>query len=237
MVQTIEVTGFGPVTIYRRKGMRSVRISVTQAGNVRLSLPFNVSLQKGLAFLQTKKDWVAKHATEPLALDDGAHIGKTATLFLHTGSGTKIKSVRKPNQLHVYIPADMGYDDVQNKLQKSAKKLLIEQSGSMLLPRLNTYAKSGGYSVRTSSITLLKSRWGSCNSANDIVLNGYLVQLSWECIDYVIWHELSHTKHHNHSDSFWQELSKHVPNYKQVRKSLKQYPTAVFDSREFSSQV
>lgn len=237
MIQKIEVTGIGPVTVYRRKGMRSIRISVSQSGVIKLSLPFNVSLQKGLAFLQTKKDWVTKHAPEPLALDDGATIGRSHTLRLHTGTGTKLKSVRIANELHVYVPEHLNFDEVQTKLQKSAKKLIVEQAEALLLPRLQTIADASDYHMRSSSIALLKSRWGSCNSTNDIVLNGYLVQLPSACIDYVIWHELAHTKYHDHSDAFWQEVAKHMPNYKTIRKLLKKYPTAVFDSRENSEQV
>ncbi len=237
MVQIIEVAGIGSVTIYRRKGMRTIRISVGQNGVTRLSLPHSVSLKKGLDFLQTKQGWVVKHSTEPISLDDGSPLGKNAVLKLHTGTGTKIKSVRKPGQLHVYIPEDMNYVDVQAKLQKSAKKLLIEQSEQLLLPRLSAYAGAGGYKINNINIKLLKSRWGSCSNFNDIVLNGYLVQLPWEYIDYVIWHELSHSVHHNHSTNFWNELSKHVPNYKKIRVALKKYPTAVFDWREFSTVV
>jgi len=235
MIQNVEVPGIGPVTIARRRGMRTIRISVAQNGVVKLSLPFSVSLKKGLDFLHDKKDWIAKHTVEPLALDDGAMLGKQATLYLHTGSGQKIKSVRKTNELHVYIPEGMMHDDVQKKLQTSTKKILIEQSQNLLLPRLQEFAKQGGYTVKSGTIALLKSRWGSCSSHNDIVLNGYLIQLPWNCIDYVIWHELAHTKHHNHSDSFWSEVAKHVPNYKDLRKKLKTYPTSVFDGREFSA--
>lgn len=237
MVQNIEVAGIGPVTVHRRKGMRSIRISVAQTGVVKLSLPFNVSLQKGLEFLQTKKDWVNKNAPEPLALDDGAYIGRGYVLRLHIGSGSKIKSVRKTNELHIYVPENMDYAQVQTKLQNSAKKLLIEQAEALLLPRLQLFAKTGDYKIKTSSIALLKSRWGSCSSANDIVLNGYLVQLPLSYIDYVIWHELAHTKHHNHGDAFWRQVQIHVPDYKTIRKALKKYPTAVFDSREINTVV
>ena len=51
------------------------------------------------------------------------------------------------------------------------------------------------------------------------------------CIDYVILHELAHTKYHDHSREFWNEVAKHMPDYKARRTLLKKYPTSVFDVR------
>jgi predicted metal-dependent hydrolase len=52
-------------------------------------------------------------------------------------------------------------------------------------------------------------------------LNSELMKYSIDKLDYVIVHELSHFIHFNHSKSFWQLVSKYCPNYKQIRKELK----------------
>ena len=71
-------------------------------------------------------------------------------------------------------------------------------------------------------IRLMKTRWGVCNRrSNTVTLNTKLIEYSLEKLDYVIIHELSHFVHFNHSKNFWNLVSKYCPNYKLIRKELK----------------
>lgn len=71
-------------------------------------------------------------------------------------------------------------------------------------------------------IRKMKSKWGVCNvTTNTITLNQELIKLEPECLIYVIYHELSHLKHHNHSKNFWDLVEIYVPNYKEIRKSMR----------------
>ncbi|MCM1371142.1 MAG: M48 family metallopeptidase [Clostridium sp.] len=68
----------------------------------------------------------------------------------------------------------------------------------------------------------MKTRWGVCNIRdNSITLNSKLIEKKIEALDYVIIHELSHFIHFNHSASFWALVSKYEPNYKDIRKYLR----------------
>jgi predicted metal-dependent hydrolase len=71
------------------------------------------------------------------------------------------------------------------------------------------------------SIRNQKTLWGSCSYNNNISLNINLTFLEQELIDYVILHELTHTKIKNHSKKFWQELDIINPNSKFFDKKLK----------------
>ena len=72
-------------------------------------------------------------------------------------------------------------------------------------------------------IRKMTSRWGVCNRKNkNVTLNSELIKYSYEEIDYVIIHELSHFVHFDHSSLFWQTVGKYCPNYKIIRKSLKE---------------
>lgn len=68
----------------------------------------------------------------------------------------------------------------------------------------------------------MKTRWGVCNTKNhNITLNLELFKYDIECLDYVIVHELSHFIEGNHSKQFWAVVEKYYPNYKKIRKKLK----------------
>ncbi|MCL6233930.1 M48 family metallopeptidase [Acinetobacter sp. ANC 5579] len=71
------------------------------------------------------------------------------------------------------------------------------------------------------SIRQPKTRWGSCSSKHDIMLNSGLVLFPLEIARYVAVHELAHTKHFDHSLNFWEEVEKHDINFQQHRKILK----------------
>lgn len=71
-------------------------------------------------------------------------------------------------------------------------------------------------------IRTMKTRWGVCNRRiNFITLNLNLIKYDYDCLDYVIVHELSHFVHFNHSKEFWKTVSKYYPNYKIIQKKLK----------------
>lgn len=67
----------------------------------------------------------------------------------------------------------------------------------------------------------MKTRWGVCNRGNNnVTLNSKLIRYNEEIIDYVIFHELCHFTHPNHSSDFWRLVCKYVPNYKKLRNEL-----------------
>ncbi len=67
----------------------------------------------------------------------------------------------------------------------------------------------------------LKSRWGSCSQHNIICLNNILYYLPNHLQEYIMLHELVHTKIKNHSRIFWEEIENICPNSKIKRKDLK----------------
>ncbi len=71
-------------------------------------------------------------------------------------------------------------------------------------------------------IRKMKSKWGVCNITNKtITLNQELIKLDSKYLEYVIYHELCHLKHPNHSKDFWNLVEVYIPNYKQIRKEMK----------------
>jgi predicted metal-dependent hydrolase len=78
-------------------------------------------------------------------------------------------------------------------------------------------------SYHSVKVKRLASRWGSCSSNKVITLNFFLMQLPWPLIDYVLIHELIHTRHMNHSPDFWNDFERIHPGAKNTRNILKQY--------------
>jgi predicted metal-dependent hydrolase len=68
-----------------------------------------------------------------------------------------------------------------------------------------------------------KSNWGSCSVGSNINFSTRLLFAPTEVIDYVIIHELAHLIEHNHSDRFWAQVERAMPDYVQHEKWLKEH--------------
>lgn len=215
------------VVIVRRKGLRSIRITIKDNGTVKLSVPHGVSERFAMDFLDSKSDWVVERLKPRIVLREGDHIGKSHRL--HFEVGPQLRATLKNLQLVVRHPASVDPLDetVQAKAVKAAEKALLLEGTSLLPQRLRTLSVQHGFSFRNCMVKKLKSHWGSCDGNKDITLNIYLMQLPWHLIDYVLLHELCHTIHPHHQESFWDTMARVAPHYKALRSELKHYPTTI----------
>ncbi len=72
-------------------------------------------------------------------------------------------------------------------------------------------------------IRAMKTRWGVYNRVrHSVTLNSHLIEYGIEELDYVIIHELSHIIYFDHSANFWKLVSVYCPDYKKIRKNLKE---------------
>ena len=104
--------------------------------------------------------------------------------------------------------------------KKVARKILCRRIGEL--------AQLHDFVYNRVSIRKQKTRWGSCSTKNNINLNANLLHLPSELMDYVLLHELVHTRVKNHSKDFWDELETVVPNARQVDRKLKDYQYCLF---------
>ncbi|MFC2007051.1 M48 family metallopeptidase [Chloroflexota bacterium] len=114
----------------------------------------------------------------------------------------------------------------QNETRKKAFTDLFQaidktDARERLKDRLYHLAREHGFTCKNVSIREQRTRWGSCSHKNNISLNLKLVLLPKELIDYVILHELVHTRIHNHSKEFWAELDRYTGNGKVMAKRLR----------------
>ena len=103
-----------------------------------------------------------------------------------------------------------------------AEKEILRQKAKELLPqKIEHFSALTGLCPTAVKITSAKTRFGSCSGKNSICFSLYLMQYPEAAIDYVVLHEIIHIKHHNHSQNFWNELQKYMPDYKKRRQLLK----------------
>jgi predicted metal-dependent hydrolase len=97
------------------------------------------------------------------------------------------------------------------------------RAGVILAARIESLARQHGFRYNRLFIKNQRTLWGSCSTMNNINLNATLIRLPQELQDYVILHELVHTRIKNHGAGFWQELDRILPRAKTLRRKLRQY--------------
>lgn len=135
-----------------------------------------------------------------------------------------------------YVPKAVGIEFIKSKkewikkhpnqkpaITKDEEEILRQKTVDEVIPRLRQLAKIYSKQINKTKAKKLRSRWGSCDQDKNISLSLYLAQLPPDLVDYVLCHELAHTKHLNHSRKFWQEVSLMAPNYKILKKELKKF--------------
>lgn len=221
--KVIQLDPIGPVTLYKRQRSRSIRISISHAGDVRVSLPTWVPYKAAEAFARTKAAWIIEQLPEKMILKHGHPFGKAHHLVFEPGSGQKPTTRISGNQARVLLPVGMRYDapEAQRAAELLGVRVLKKEAQRLLPPRLAQLAAHHGYTYSSVNVKRMTGRWGSCSSEQDILLNCFLMQLPWDLIDYVLLHELAHTAVMAHGKPFWAEMSRTLPQVAERRRAIK----------------
>ncbi|MDB5161285.1 MAG: hypothetical protein JWO96_665 [Candidatus Saccharibacteria bacterium] len=225
------VEDLGEVLVAKRRGTKNIRLSITADGSVRVGIPAWVPYSAGLTFAKSRQEWITKHrvAARP-GLKSGDRIGKSYRLNVVVSPSERISTRLSTNEIIIKSPQPVDTARLQSAITKAAERALRSEASKLLPGRTAQLAEKYGYDFRQVVIKKLTSRWGSCSSDKIITLNFFLMQLPWELIDYVILHELVHTKHLNHGKAFWDDLKTAIPDARARQKLVKSYHPVIMPS-------
>ncbi len=130
---------------------------------------------------------------------------------------------KKESWIKKHLASIKEYEDKKKEVNEAFRNTDKKEARKKIIKRLEELAAQNGFVYRRVSIRNQRTRWGSCSGKGCISLNYKLVVLPPDLMDYVIFHELVHTKIHNHSKKFWNELDKYVGNGKAKAKRLTEY--------------
>ncbi|MBR2623126.1 MAG: M48 family metallopeptidase [Clostridia bacterium] len=203
-----------------RSNRRTLALSVDSFGRLIVRAPKRFPEQRIFAFIQEKEAWILRKKAER----QGAGI----KLPPENLNGYTLLLLGKQCTLYVVQTAKVGYDAENNAIylpEKNPRERLIrwlKNNAKRILSEVTERtAKTMGTTYKSVNISSAKSRWGSCSGEDAIRYSFRLIYAPKEVIEYVVVHELAHTKHKNHSKAFWTEVATYVPDWKAKRKWLK----------------
>ena len=115
---------------------------------------------------------------------------------------------------------DAQKENVQ-KLSALERQHLQNKACVVIPRRVAYYAEKLGVSYGKITLRQQKTRWGSCAANGNLNFNWLLILAPPEVLDYVVVHELCHRREMKHSQAFWKEVWKILPDYRERQKWLK----------------
>ncbi len=206
--------------IIKKKKVKNASIRITGEKEIIVTVPLKFSDKDITSLINKKQSWINKtfnrinSATEKISL-------KTNQIILF-GKPYKYKyNAALKNKVAVNFDEetiDSDFNLNNKKIQNEWYKIM---ANDYLTRRTSTLSKKHNLAFNKVTIRGQKTRWGSCSSAKNLSLNWKLMKAPHYVIDYIIMHELAHTKHLNHSKSYWKFVENICPAYLNAEDWLK----------------
>jgi predicted metal-dependent hydrolase len=200
---------------------RRLTARVHVGGRVEIVVPVGVNAHAVRDFVQRFTPWIDRKVAAMRCFVAPAEPVPPGIDFAFTGEhlsvewrrGTARKLEQHGDKLLIHAPDDAAARGLLQAWLKSAAE-------ARLAPQLLKLADELKYSVSRVSIRCQRTRWGSCSTRGAVSLNCSLVFLRPAVVRYLFIHELAHTKHMNHSASFWRLVEKLEPDYRCLDREL-----------------
>jgi predicted metal-dependent hydrolase len=224
----------GSIEFVRSERAKHIRVRILNTG-LKVSLPNRATQEDALKFINSirkklilKQEKIEKGLEESNILISENNQLQTLTfnVIVKPGERKNIFFSLKNGTLNIEFPGGTDCTDKQSQehfwngisyfMRKEAKRLLPNRTKQL--------AEKYGFTFSDVKIQSSKTRWGSCSRAQSINLSLYLMLLPAELVDYVILHELCHTKEMNHGANFWIWMDRVTDKKsKELRAQLKNY--------------
>ena len=208
----IEINGkVYPIEV-TRKSIKNMYLKVKDGPKIEVTAPKLIPNNLILKFIENNIKYIAKNVIKKESIKEEKsgkfeYLGHYYDICYTSERGIVLSDTT------AYINKNANID---NWYKKEAKDMFKEYYDDCFNNFNEAHAKP------ELKIRRMRGKWGVCNvTKNIITLNQELIKLDPICLEYVIYHELSHLKHPNHSKSFWSLVEKYVPNYKEIRKHMR----------------
>ncbi len=200
----------GLVTVRPPLGMRPDEVDDTVFSK-RMWIYRNLAEWRDLNATRVKREWVNGESFP--------YLGSYYRLQLVQQQEVPLKL--KDGRFHLLrVIVEQGGSDAA----RDAFKTLYQDKG---LPRLKQrvayFAAKAGVAAGHLQVKDLGYRWASCQNNGDLHFHWKCLMAPLTIIDYIVVHELCHMHHRDHSDAFWNEVDKVLPNYRGRKEWLRMH--------------
>lgn len=209
-----------------RTNRKSLAIIIKSDGTLLIRSPLKTPISYIEDFIKRKHLWIEAKTKEVLS---HPHLQIQMRNFI---DGEEFLYLGKKYFLKIgeYKEISLNNNDstinFPKKFLKNPKKKIIEwyykEALSAITELCSIRSAQTGWKYKSIKIINARTKWGSCNSKDELRFNWKLIMASTEVIDYVVVHELAHIPEKNHSSEFWNRVESILPDYKGIKNWLKE---------------
>lgn len=208
-----------------RTSQRARRLSarVHLDGRVEIVLPRGASREAVDAFIARHRAWIESRVAErrahapppfPPPHIELAALGQRWRLHLAGGAGSPRAEVMSPGLLSLRGTGE------RHHIAAALRGWLKSHCREPLQARLAALAAEHGFSFGSVQLRCQRTRWGSCSRRGVISLNVCGAFQPPPVLDYLLLHELAHTRHMDHSDAYWRTVESVCPGWRGLDREL-----------------
>lgn len=225
LFESREVASSWNVRVSRRARRLSVR--VYPGGRVEVVVPQGASPATVQRFVGTHREWIQQRVSDLSTLNTVAastrpdHIELAALdrsfLVEYRYAASRVTTARIERD---GILAVSGAIDDDEQVGAALQNWLFDLAEHELHRELRRTAGIGGFEFSRLQVRRQRTRWGSCSASGTISLNVCVMFQPVDVMRYLLIHELSHTRHMNHSRKFWALVESLEPDYQRLDREL-----------------
>lgn len=203
-----------------RSRRKTIAICIGRDGEVVVRAPLKADRRRIDAFVQEKQGWIEEKSSqmaENAAARRGFRVAPGSALPLLGKEYPVLPGERVAFDGKSFFLPDEAFETLKPKIIRLYQSIALK----VVSERMNDYVRQTGLTPSGVRIGSANTRWGSCSGKNRLSFSWKLILAPPEQVDYVIVHELAHTREHNHSPRFWKLVAQILPDYQLRQKKLK----------------
>lgn len=229
MKTTIFHPKIGKINLFIRRGMSKTIFSVSKSG-IRVSTSPKESITL-LPLSEERIQWILA-AKEKIEKESTKHAVFTKETIFKTNKFTvvfkennliKTSFLTKYNNnlLEINYLPEVDFSKKQEAIKNIISYYLKQEAQNFLPKKLHELAEKYGFTFQSVKINSARKRWGSCSARRNINLSLFLMLLPDDLIDFVLVHELCHTREMNHGKNFKMLMKNIFSDYESLNRRLK----------------
>jgi predicted metal-dependent hydrolase len=208
--------------ILEQRDVKHARIRVSENLSVRIIVPMGFSSSDVANLISKKQIWIDKNLNRFQKEPEKIKLHHNQILLF----GNKYNYLYR-SELHNKVLINQEHKTIQSKMNLLESEIQIKwykrYARRFILDRLAHINDSHQFKYQKVFIRDQRTKWGNCSKDKNLSFNWKLIKAPMFVIDYIIIHELLHTRIMNHTQKFWTELRQLYPDYHEAILWLDKY--------------